>query len=233
MYNWAKQFELIRQGMAFVQETAAATGHGEYDMVVRMRMVRAACLRLHDPARLDVWAQRSLSSAQDVRLVLPRVLSSLSRAVARDDAIFAMAYRGVLLPNMFDVQSPDSRHCLQNPECKGRPTDVMWHDWVYVGSQRSMSTLGAVSQAQRYRVNTTMRCIGLCQEEQTVLQLETSGVRLLPLGWTNVTVTRLPVHAAGQLQAGPKASPCHPRRAIYAPVSGVIEYPVVEAALPD
>lgn len=54
MYNWAKQFELIRQGMAFVQETAAATGQGEYAMVVRMRMVRAACLRLHDPARPDM-----------------------------------------------------------------------------------------------------------------------------------------------------------------------------------
>ena len=136
MYNWAKQFELIRQGMAFVQETAAATGQGEYYMVVRMRMVRAACLRLHDPARPDMWAKRSPSSAQDVMLVLPRVLSSLSRAVARDDAIFAMAYRGVLLPNMFDVQLPDSKHCLRNPECKDRPTGVFWHDWVYVGSQR-------------------------------------------------------------------------------------------------
>ena len=170
---------------------------------------------------------------QDRPLVLPRVLSSLSRAVARDDAIFAMAYRGVLLPNMFAVQLPDSKHCLRNPECKDRPTGIFWHDWVYVGSQRSMSTLGAVSQAQRYRVNATMRCIGLCQEEQTVLQLETSGVRLLPLGWTNVTVNRLPVHAAGQLQAGPKASPCHPQRAIYSPVPGGIGYPVVEAALTD
>jgi len=54
MYNWAKQFELIRQGMAFLRETAAAKGRGEYDMVVRMRMVRATCYQLNDTAHLDV-----------------------------------------------------------------------------------------------------------------------------------------------------------------------------------
>ncbi len=173
--------------------------------------------------------KRLPSTAQDMRLALPRELFSFSRAVARDDTIFAMAYRGVLLPNLFDVQLSDSKHCLRNPECKGRPTDVMWHDWVYVGSQRSMSTLGDVSQAKVYRVNATMRCIGLCQEEQTVLQLEAHGISLLPLGWKNVTVNRLPVHTAGHLQVGTKASPCSPQRAIYAPVPGGIGFPVVEA----
>ena len=36
MYNWEKQFDLIRQGVAFV----SSHGAEPFDIVVRMRMVR-------------------------------------------------------------------------------------------------------------------------------------------------------------------------------------------------
>lgn len=39
MYNWEKQFELIRQGMAFVGATVDGDGAEPFDVVVRMRMV--------------------------------------------------------------------------------------------------------------------------------------------------------------------------------------------------
>ena len=41
-------------------------------------------------------------------------------------------------------------------------------------------------------VNLTTRCLGLCPEEQTVLQLQALGLHLSPLGWRNVSVQRLP-----------------------------------------
>ena len=40
LYNWEKQFELIRQGVAFVRATASSDGAEPFDVVVRMRMVR-------------------------------------------------------------------------------------------------------------------------------------------------------------------------------------------------
>ena len=40
MYNWEKQFELIRQGVAFVRATASGNGAEPFDVLVRMRMVR-------------------------------------------------------------------------------------------------------------------------------------------------------------------------------------------------
>ena len=40
MYNWEKQFELIRQGVAFVRATTSSNGAEPFDVVVRMRMVR-------------------------------------------------------------------------------------------------------------------------------------------------------------------------------------------------
>ena len=40
MYNWEKQFELIRQGVAFLHATVSSSGAEPFDVVVRMRMVR-------------------------------------------------------------------------------------------------------------------------------------------------------------------------------------------------
>jgi len=64
-----------------------------------------------------------------------------------------------------------------------RPTLWMWSDWVQLGTPRSMSALAAMTSRGRVQfVNRSrVRCYGLCQEEQTVLQLEAMGVRMLPL----------------------------------------------------
>ena len=41
MYNWEKQFNLISYGVAFVHSVASNNGTGPFDVLVRMRMVRA------------------------------------------------------------------------------------------------------------------------------------------------------------------------------------------------
>ena len=75
-------------------------------------------------------------------------------------------------------------------------------------------------------VNLTTRCLGLCPEEQTVLQLQALGLHLSPLGWRNVSVQRLPggstataerpIPTAGRLVGGQKG-PCSAGRAVRNP----------------
>ena len=60
----------------------------------------------------------------------------------------------------------------------------MWSDWVQIGTPASMGALAAMTDAPGRLVYTTdesVRCFGLCHEEQTALQLQARGVRLLRL----------------------------------------------------
>ena len=185
--------------------------------------------------------------SQDVRLAVPRLLSH--RAIP-DDAVLAMGYWAVLevvdrdgTPDGFTVSRPSSRACkgrrtgqrqrvVQNTSrskyvaCTGRQ-QVFWHDWAYVGSQSSIARLAQVHRGHSYMVNLTTRCLGLCPEEQTVLQLQALGVHLSPLGWRNVSLQRLPggstptaerpVPTAGRLVGGQRG-PCSAGRAVRNPI---------------
>jgi hypothetical protein len=86
---------------------------------------------------------------------------------------------------------------------------------VYAGSQSSIAKVAQVAQARSYLVNLTTRCLGLCQEEQTVLQLEALGVQLSPLGWRGTSILRL---AGSQTRlvggAGFNRGPCSMDRAV-------------------
>ena len=128
-----------------------------------------------------------LAMSQDVQLAVPRLLS---HRTIPDGVVMAMGYWAVLDPDRFTVSRPSSPACKLDRTCTQR-LQVFWHDWVYAGSQSSLAQVAQVVQARSYMVNLTTRCLGLCQEEQTVLQLQALGVHLRPLGWRNMSIQRL------------------------------------------
>ena len=216
LYNWEKQFELIRQGVAFVLATASSDGAEPFDVVVRMRMVRDqpnknrpapvaplfGCL-LGDPSPLP--ARALLAAPQDVHLAVPRVFSH--RAIP-NGVVMALGYWAVLEdPDGFTVNRPSSQACRRDARCTQR-LQVFWHDWVYAGSQSSIAKVAQVAQARSYLVNLTTRCLGLCHEEQTVLQLEALGVTLSPLGWRGTSIRRLAGSQTLLIRLGPNRGPC-------------------------
>jgi len=222
LYNWEKQFELIRQGVAFVRATASSDGAEPFDVVVRMRMVRDqpnknrpapvaplfGCL-LGDPSPLP--ARALLAAPQDVHLAVPRVFSH--RAIP-NGVVMALGYWAVLEdPDGFTVNRPSSQACRRDARCTQR-LQVFWHDWVYAGSQSSIAKVAQVAQARSYLVNLTTRCLGLCQEEQTVLQLEALGVPLSPLGWRGTSIRRLAGSQTRLVGGGPNRGPCSVGRAV-------------------
>ena len=222
LYNWEKQFELIRQGVAFVLATASSDGAEPFDVVVRMRMVRDqpnknrpapvaplfGCL-LGDPSPLP--ARALLAAPQDVHLAVPRVF--LHRAIP-NGVVMALGYWAVLEdPDGFTVNRPSSQACRRDARCTQR-LQVFWHDWVYAGSQSSIAKVAQVAQARSYLVNLTTRCLGLCHEEQTVLQLEALGVPLSPLGWRGTSIRRLAGSQTLLIRLGPNRGPCSVGRAV-------------------
>jgi hypothetical protein len=80
MYNWEKQFELIRQGVAFVRATTSSNGAEPFDVVVRMRMVRIRNKNCPAPSAfsLSVSAWQTHRSPHAPCLPCLRTCSSLS-----------------------------------------------------------------------------------------------------------------------------------------------------------
>ena len=217
MYNWEKQFNLISYGVAFVYSVASNNGTGPFDVLVRMRMVRAPHRALL--CVCACWADNAhrvpcLPCAQDMRLAVPRLLAL--RAIPHG-VVMAMGYWATLQPDRWTFVRAGSEECKRDKTCKER-LQVFWHDWVYVGSQSSIAALGQVARHRSLLVNVTSRCLGLCPEEQTVLQLQARGLHLRPLGWRNVSIKRLagPIPAGHRLGTGGARGPCTVRRAIMA-----------------
>ena len=120
----------------------------------------------------------------------------------------ALGYWAVLEdPDGFTVNRPSSQACRRDARCTQR-LQVFWHDWVYAGSQSSIAKVAQVAQARSYLVNLTTRCLGLCHEEQTVLQLEALGVTLSPLGWRGTSIRRLAGSQTLLIKLGPNRGPC-------------------------
>ena len=57
-----------------------------------------------------------------------------------------------------------------------------WRDWIFVGASQAMEPLASMADGQVLLSHSLIRCFGLCQEEQTMLQLAHHGVALRPLG---------------------------------------------------
>ena len=182
-----------------------------------------------------------LAMSQDVHLAVPRQLSH--RAIP-DGVVMALGYWAVLEPNRFTISRPSSPACKLDRTPKSIPREepkaltrsrgatasppasaaspctqrlqVFWHDWVYAGSQSSIAKVAQVAQAHAYMVNITTRCLGLCQEEQTVLQLQALGIHLSPLGWRNISIQRLEGGPTGTVDrlVGGFRGPCTMERTV-------------------
>ena len=57
-----------------------------------------------------------------------------------------------------------------------------WRDWLFVGSPEAMAPLARMADRFVLVTANATRCFGLCQEEQTLLQLLQQGVRYAPIG---------------------------------------------------
>jgi hypothetical protein len=132
---------------------------GPHDVVVR--------------TRLDALLDQPLHFS-DPRFGLARQ----SRPASPDErsAVFAAAFRAV------NADGYAHRSCRRDdPKGIGLGhCDLFFHDWLYFGAPHSMSALASVSRNELMH-NSSMRCKGWCQEEQTRLQLQRAGVRLTPL----------------------------------------------------
>ena len=80
------------------------------------------------------------------------------------------------------------------PPCPNDPSRVVWYwrDWLYVGRPQAFAALAAMVDSPIV-ANATLRCAGLCPEEQSLLQLARRHVTLAPLSadW-HVRLVRAP-----------------------------------------
>ena len=58
--------------------------------------------------------------------------------------------------------------------------DILWRDWLYVSGGAGLAAMAEMA-IDRLLFNTSARCFGFCQEEQTWLQLEARHLTLHPL----------------------------------------------------
>ena len=182
--TWYLQFNHLRR----VEELRHV--YGPHDVVVR--------------ARLDV----AFAHAVDVsRLQLSgRLLYALTFYARREagDEGFDLVTRGECRPahgptglwNIMGVNT--TRPCPAPPggaergaliDADGHPharhaaATQLWRDWIYVGSAGAFGVLANIATDTRVLSSISARCVGLCPEEQTVLQLRRRGVELRPLSW--------------------------------------------------
>ena len=76
----------------------------------------------------------------------------------------------------------------------GRAAVWMWSDWLFVGSPAALRPLARMTSNRMVLSSNQSRCYGLCQEEQTSLQLTRSGVHLKPLRGLPVTIRKILYH---------------------------------------
>ena len=71
-----------------------------------------------------------------------------------------------------------------------------WRDWLFVGSPAAIEPLASMTSRLALMTGSQTRCFGLCQEEQTMLQMISCGVRYAPLG-VRVELDRIPCSDGG------------------------------------
>ena len=89
-----------------------------------------------------------------------------------------------------------------------------WADWFFAGRPKAFASLVQLAYGRVVLASNTSRCFGMCQEEQTVLQLQARGTTLSALGW-RVQLARVPclgVQPAVDVSPTDEwTSPCSPR----------------------
>lgn len=82
--------------------------------------------------------------------------------------------------------------------CDPAATDFAFLDWLFIGTPRSLAPLATMTAKRVIYHSTNARCFGMCQEEQTVMHMQSQGVRLIPL--------RIPIDAL-RPRCTPRAKP--------------------------
>ena len=193
MHSWFMQYEHV------AKTEALRRAYGPHDVVVRLRFDVAFTVPLTFLADSH-HGVRVISNATQTVMRLRRDVRH--RAAAAGQAASPLSTTADIGVYGFASYRPDtgghpvrcvpegeeinvwSNKGMRAPACPaGRPTLWMWSDWMYVGTPQSLSVLAQMTSTETiyYTNDTNVRCLGLCQEEQTAIHLEKSGVSVLPM----------------------------------------------------
>jgi len=185
IHRWAMQY------YHFSQVEALRRLYGPHDVVVRLRLdvlLRVPLtfeVQRHQGWYIHVYSNRSAcaaarSCAAEHPLATLRHDASRSAPPRSDgSSLKGRLDLGVngYFSNASNTLGPGAR-LLSVPS-----TRWIWSDWLQIGTPSSIAPLAEMTAAHEiaYSINMTVRCLGLCQEEQNALLLERRGVRLVPL----------------------------------------------------
>lgn len=134
--------------------------NGPHDFVVR--------------ARLDVI----FSGPVDLRKAMAQPRSQ--------PAVYALDYDGLMI-DQFPLTVPCDSEAAKEPKYAQVRCRRFWRDWMYVGRPEHLIALAEMIPPKHIYTNLTERCLGMCPEEQTALQLRASHVEMKQLNTTNAT----------------------------------------------
>ena len=166
LQGWHAQFTNVARGEALRR------AHGPHDIVVRARLD----VLFH--SRIDLWEPS-----------LP----------VSDQQLLALGY-AVQINMLPSLNLPGFTRCSEHgraKELQQQPSEIEpqpacppgvqwrwhWRDWIYVGTSRGMAALVDAPFSGMVLANATLRCFGLCQEEQNLLQLLARNITLHQLPW--------------------------------------------------
>lgn len=202
IHKWYMQFD------HYAKAEALRAAYGPHELVVRVRMdVEFTRPILLQPAALSEERGRRRGAAEHGYAVVALLQNGTRRRLAHVGADrrqlevgvhYGMAVRPLgeppstmaykrCTPSGEDLNVYDQRGAL-NPPCPADSADGadgatsrLWSDWFFVGPPAALAPLAGMTSRGLILTSNSSRCYGLCQEEQTVLQLEDAGVGLVPL----------------------------------------------------
>lgn len=204
MHRWYMQFDHVAKAELFRR------AYGPHDVVVRLRLDVALRLPLALQAVARERIQLVCNGTRQVMSFrrdppLQDAIDDESHAAAHPNRghggleLGTYGYHVLRPKDSADWTSAHMTRCLPTGETSGFVTDGhtikqcptdsewvrwMWSDWMQLSTPRAMAALAGMTSDGRvfYTNSTTVRCYGLCPEEQTAYHLEARGVRLLRMG---------------------------------------------------
>lgn len=201
IHKWYMQFD------HYAKADALRQAYGPHDLVVRVRMdveierplllergrgerfsgdAYSVYVRAVNGSKVLVQKVHTSGSARmsldgDNDLVHEEVGSFGSPAIYTDDKKGPTSVRQCVPydadPSLYSMHTG-------HPACSNASADEkgelpwMWSDWLFIGSASALAPLAAMTSRGFVLASSAVRCYGLCQEEQTTLQLQHAGVTL-------------------------------------------------------
>jgi hypothetical protein len=133
--------------------------------------------RVHGPHELVVYVQMNIEIKQLVHFSLPFANDTIVVNTRASDGASVVLTQLSSAKRSHDVGAVGSMQRLPGANV----TKWVWNDWIFMGTPAALAPLSEMtSRGVIYTQNTT-RCIGLCSDDQTTLQLQQFGTRLFPL----------------------------------------------------